>query len=533
MRKAFAYLLSAAVLSLAVPGAVALAEGVLRINDVAVGELDPHKGKDYADSMLMFNIYDFLVRPKEGGGGVVPDLATEWSSSADGLTYTFKLRTDAKFHDGSPVEASDVVFSANRMLTMKLGFAFLFDRIKEVAALDKHTVQFTLKEVYAPFIASMVRLAVLNEDLVMANKKPGDFGDFGDYGDAFINTKDAGSGAYYVESHNPQEITVMRKFDRHHLGHAAKAPDVVRLRYSLETATVRALMVRKEHEITRQQMPSEVYAKLAEEDGISLAQDRQAAAFYLKLNTKRPPTDDVHFRRAMAHAFDYETLQRVITIAPGIKSGSPARGPLPRGMMGYDESIPFPKRDLKAARAELALSKYKADQYAVDVLWIPEAPLEEKFSLLFQQNMSEVGIKVNIVKAPWALLTEMAQKVETTPHVNNVYVSAVTPDADSLLWTMYHSSAAGSWSSMEWLQDPEIDRLLEEGRSILDPAKREAHYKLLNRKIIEMQPDIFGYDRSLVVSKQDYVSAPALEDPAHASAVSGHNYIFRNYQIMN
>ena len=84
----------------------ALAETVLRLDEVVVGELDPAKATDYADSILMFNVYDTLVIPEQGGPGVVPHLASEWS--IDGNAYTFKLR-DAKFHSGNAVSADDVV----------------------------------------------------------------------------------------------------------------------------------------------------------------------------------------------------------------------------------------------------------------------------------------------------------------------------------------------------------------------------------------------------------------------------------------
>src|SRR5690606_11294093 len=76
----------------------AAAETVLRLDEVAVGELDPAKASDYADSILMYNVYDTLVMPKAGQPGHDPLLAESWET--DGKTYTFKLRTDAKFQSG-------------------------------------------------------------------------------------------------------------------------------------------------------------------------------------------------------------------------------------------------------------------------------------------------------------------------------------------------------------------------------------------------------------------------------------------------
>ena len=181
MLRAIPLLSGAVVLAMGLAGTAAAQDRVLRVNDAPIGELDPHKGKDYADSMLMFNVYDFLVRAS-ADGRMVPDLAESWTISDDGLTYTFKLR-DAAFHDGSPVEAQDVVYSADRIATLKRGFSYLLPDFESVTADGRKTVVFKLKEPSAPFVAALTRLAVVNSEVVAANYKEGDFGDKGDYGD--------------------------------------------------------------------------------------------------------------------------------------------------------------------------------------------------------------------------------------------------------------------------------------------------------------------------------------------------------------
>jgi len=506
-------------------------ERVLRLDEVAVGELDPAKATDYADSMLMFNVYDTLVYP-DPKEGVRPHLAERWSVSPDGKVYTFTLRKGVKFHDGSEVTAEDVVFSLERMQALGQGYSYLFKGwVSSAKALGKYSVEFTLSKPYAPFLASLVRLPIVNKDLVLKNIQPGDYGDLGDYGQAFLSANDAGSGPYMVVSHNPQELTVLRKFGDYFLGFAPKAPDVVRLRYSLEPSTVRTLMVRREHEITSQWLPPEILRALAKKKGIDLITEGGQGNFFMKLNTKRPPTDDLHFRRAMALAFDYDALLSILKITDKVAAGKRARGPLPEGFPGFDVTLPIPRRDLKAAKAELAQSKYDPSQYTIEIGWVAEVPFEEKVALLFQQNMAEIGIKVNVVKVPWALMTERASKPETTPHVSLIYVSAAFPDPDALLYNMYHSKAAGTWLSMEWLQDPEIDRLLDAARTETDQQQRLRLYKQIQKRIVELQPDIFGYEQVAVFAKQDYVHVPTLEDPGKTVAVTGANWSFRLIEV--
>ena len=145
----------------------AAAETVLRLDEVAVGELDPAKATDYADSILMFNVYDTLVLSKQGGAGVVPHLAESWET--DGKTYTFKLRTDVKFQSGNPLTADDVVFSLDRMKAIGQGLSYLFANVEKAEAVDAGTVKFTLSSPYSPFVSALLRLPIVDKKLVMEN----------------------------------------------------------------------------------------------------------------------------------------------------------------------------------------------------------------------------------------------------------------------------------------------------------------------------------------------------------------------------
>jgi peptide/nickel transport system substrate-binding protein len=512
---------------------VGMAQRVLRLDNSAPGELDPHKGNDYSGSVLAYNIYDTLVMP-DPQTGVAPHLATEWTVSEDGLTYTFSLRQGVMFHDGSELQADDVVFSYERVKAINQGFAFLFTEwVSSVEALDPYTVEFTLSGTYAPFLSTLVRLPIVNKDLVLANKQDGDFGDNGDYGQAFLSSQDAGSGAYKVVSHNPQELTVLEKFPDYFLGFAENAPDVVRQRYSLESATMRTLMARKEHEISSQWHPQEVFKALAGEEGISLITEGGSGSLLFKLNTQRAPTDDVNFRKAMALAFDYEALLSTLKITDEVSSGTPAKGPIPDGVPGFDASLPMPKRDIEAAKAALAESKYadQLDSIEIDMAWVAEVPSEEKMALLFQQNMAELGVKVNITKVPWATLTERFAAAETTPNLYPLFTGLSYPDPDGLLYVMYSSKAPGTFWSSSWLNDADVDAMLDEARTTTDSAKRMELYASIQQRLVDLQTDIFGYDNLAIFAKQDSVTVPTLEDPAQTVSTTGANWLFRLIEV--
>ena len=141
MRTATSSLAAALALGLASPAA---AQTVLRLDEVPVGELDPAKASDYADSILMFNAYDPLVLPRQGEPGHDPHLAESWE--LDGTALTVTLRDGVTFHSGNPLTAEDVVFSLERMQALGQGLSFLFEIVEEAEAVDERTVRFTLSE---------------------------------------------------------------------------------------------------------------------------------------------------------------------------------------------------------------------------------------------------------------------------------------------------------------------------------------------------------------------------------------------------
>lgn len=504
-------------------GLSAYAEKVLRLDEVAVGELDPAKASDYADTILMFNVYDTLVIPRQGGPGLVPHLAASWEG--EGTSYTFKMRDDVQFQSGNPLRAEDVVFSFERMQTIAQGLSFLFVSVDSVEVVDGNSVKFTLAEPYAPFISSLVRLPIVDKKLVMENLGEGD-GEMGDWGQAFLSSNGAGTGAYIVTSHNPQEETVMAKNPNYFLGIGEDAPDTVRLRYGLEAATVRTLMAQGEHDITSQWLPPEVMRALVE-DGNQFLTEGGTGAFYFKLNTQKPPLDDVNCRMALANAFDYESVLKLIAITDEVSSGTGSTGAIPVGMFGSNPAGNEQQRDLDAASQNLADCAYDPNEFEIEITWIAEVPLEERLALLFQANLSEIGIKSTITKVPWALFSSSVNDPVNTPHVSQIFVTAVTGDPDTLLYGMYHSTKAGSWQSPEHLNDAEVDRLLDLGRTGASDEAREEAYSALNDRLLAIAPSIYGFDRQSVFVARPNINIPALTDPDYAFGLDTMGFAFR------
>lgn len=458
------------------------AKNTITVNVVQVFRtIDPAKISDYADYMAAVNFYDALITVVEGGA-LEPELAESWEMSADGKEVVFKLRDDATFANGTPVEASDVVYSVERLLRINQGPANLFEGVLEpgsVTAVDAKTVKFTLKKTFSPFLTMIPSIMILDADTVKENAGEDD-------GQTYLSTNVAGAGAYALKDWDRGARMTMVRNEDYYKGFRENPIDEVRFIITNDEATVRSLAASGELTMTSAYQTPETYHALVDMGRFRLHEFNTATAFYLKLNTQVAPTDDIHIRRAIALATDYETVRDVI------RPGGVLSTPLPDAFATFhNDEIPAPAYDLEAARAQVEKSKYAGEPIPITLGYVSGGKVAEEISLLMQSNLEQIGFQVTQEANPWNRITDLATKVETTPNVNQVYFGPTYPSPDSMFHTQYHSQSAGTWASMEWLQNPEIDALIEAARETSDEARQSEIYRELQKKLVDLQPDVF------------------------------------------
>ncbi|MHC5656249.1 ABC transporter substrate-binding protein [Stappia sp. ICDLI1TA098] len=456
----------------------------LTVNTVQIfGTVDPAKVNDYTEYMAIVNLYDALTTV-DGDGKIVPQLAESWEISDDSKTYTFKLKDGATFQDGSPVEAKDVVWSLQRLIALNEGPAYLFAELikpENVKAVDERTVEITLNRVHSPFIASTPLILVVNSDLV---KEQND----GEWGETFLADKPSGAGPYKLDNWTRGSGMTLSRYDGYHSGWTKGRPiDELRFIVTRDEATVKALATRGELGMSSQYQGSETYEAIDKLDDYHVLSVDTATGFYLKLNNQRPPTDDVHIRRAIAYAMDYATIREVIY------PGSELKGPLaPAFADAYDNDLPAPEFNLEKAAEELKKSKY-ADGGPVKLshVYVAKTAFEEEIGLLFKATLDSIGFDVDLRPEPWNRITELASSPETTPNVTQVFYGPTYPSPDSVFFVQYHSKAKGTWSSMSWVDDPQIDALIDKARETVETGPRNEIYKDLQVRLQERQSDVF------------------------------------------
>src|SRR5437879_4302618 len=172
--------------------------------------MDPQPACDVGRVAVRLNLDDGLYRWLDNPPKLEPWLAESHTVSSDGLTYTFKLRRGAKFHDGAEVTAEDVRYSTERILAGKKGAAALLATMVApgtTKALDRHTVQFTLIKPASIFLAVVPEVHVVNTALLKKNEKDGDGGA------AWLTSNDAGSGSYMLTRYDPAIGFIAKRYD--------------------------------------------------------------------------------------------------------------------------------------------------------------------------------------------------------------------------------------------------------------------------------------------------------------------------------
>lgn len=504
---------------------------ILRISQSDAPNIDPGVGSDYSSCMAYVNLYDTLVYPTLEGE-MAPMLATEWTTSDNGLEWTFTLRQDALFHDGTPVTASDVIFSLNRIMTMGEGFGFLFNNyVASAEAPDDYTVKFTLSKAFAPFLTILSRLYVLNEELVMANLADGAYGEMKDYGKAYLTDHDAGSGAYMIKEMRKQDRMIATAFADYWGEFAANAPQTIEIVGGTQTATIRTLMTNAELEISDQWQTEEAYQALDQLPDVDMTEMFVGSVLYAMINNTKAPMDDIHVRKAIAYMLDYEMI--VTKLFPGCMA---AKSPVPYGLPGYTDQITQYEYNMEKAAEELAQSKY-ADtigDYEINVAWISEVPDEEKIALLIQSVGQELGLNVVVEKTPWLTHVENVAKQETTPCISMTFVTPDYNEAGSMLFLRFHSSTTGTWQQTEWLNDATLDGMIEDALVTLDQEARFQKYAEIQQYVADLCVCINVFNQAEKHAYYNFIDWPAADAAAAGAPVSlvmGYNYMFKDFSI--
>lgn len=464
---------------------------VLNWGESAPDTLDPHTLLTYANAYTKLNLYDTLYRTVGNPPQLVAWLAADHTVSADGLTWVFTLRHGVKFHSGGEMTSADVVYTFRRLLALKQAASAPFWPIlkpQNVTALDRYRVQFVLEQPYAPFLSALPLAGIVEKAVAEAHTIDGD------WAARWLAQNDAGSGPYSAE---PGSFAVSQKvrltwFPDYFQTWRADPIKRVNIATIREETTLALALAKGEVQGTGSTISSDTIGRIKAAKGVVVTRDEAMRTFLITMNNERPPLNDIHVRRAISYAFDYDGFINVL------RGGTVARnaGPLPENLWGNPKPPYGYQRDLAKAKAEIALAKKDGVDLSRTLTLYGFTGTQDTalVSQLVQSNLREIGLKVEYKTAYFASIAAMTKTSETSPDLWAHWVSSYFVDPENWIGEMYDSQFHGTWKAAAWYKNDMVDALLREARTTLDQDRRAALYARATRLIIDDAPAVWIYN---------------------------------------
>jgi peptide/nickel transport system substrate-binding protein len=455
-------------------------------NESDYDTVDPHVTFDVGRVAVRLNIYDGLLRWEKNPAVLEPWAAESYTISPDGLSYVFKMRRDVKFHDGSPVKAQDVVYSLDRILAIGKGAASLLKTMVDPGAgkaVDDYTVEFRLKQPSAIFLSIVPEINIVNSALVKKNETNGD------WGQAWLSKNSAGSGAYRITQYDPAIGFVAERFPGHFKGWGPKWIDEIEFRGVKDTNTRVLGLLRGDFQGIGGYLQTDQLNRIKQSGTAQVLEAESMRIMTAQFNVTRPPLNDVHVRRAINYAFDYDGFDK--DILGGLVERNPT--PLPNTIWGVPKDVEGYVFDIDKAKAELAQAKVKIDR-PLELAFLTGFQQSEQAAQLLQNGLTKVGIPSKVVGYPWPSMVERVKDPATTPDVPIYWISTYYADPHNWVGEMFSSSTAGTFKNAAHYKNPKVDELLDKALRSTSRAEREKLYEEVTRIVVDDAAGLWIYN---------------------------------------
>lgn len=455
--------------------------------------LDPHSASDLPMQFVALNVYDSLYRYEGEKSKNEPWLVADSVRSADGRSWIFRLRSGVKFHDGSELTSDDVVYSFQRVLALGKAPASPFVGLlkpENVRKVDAQTVRFTLNQPDATFLSALPLVSIVNSRLVKAHTQNHD------WGQAWLSENEAGSGAYAIvpSSYQPNTRLDLVRFTDHFKGWSDNpyAFNLIRAR-PVRDATSRVLaLLKNDIDITDEYLSAEQVSKIQKSKSAHVEFGDAMRMILIRMNNSRPPFNNVHFRKCISYAFNYDAF--IDGIAHG--NASRLRSPIPNELWGRPKNAEHYDFNPDKAREECNLAKSEGAPISreLHINIVSEFSETRQLAELLQSNLREIGIKLKVIPDTWPHLTSLTSSPQTTPDMWVHYLGAYEVDPDNWIGQMYGSKSAGTWKASSWYSNPEADELLAKAREELSQERRADLYEKVASLIVSEAVDVWVAD---------------------------------------
>lgn len=480
------------------PPARAADDGDWLVNQLSAepGTLNPITATDAYASNINGYIYESLVKRDEKTLELVPELAESWDISEDHLTYTFRLKRDVKWHDGHPFTVRDILFSFERIRDPQVDSAHLrnyYQDIETLEALDEFTVRFRYRIPYFRALEFCGGIPVVPAHVF----KEGD-----NFNQHPIGRAPVGTGPYrFLKWDTGKEIVVVRNPD-----YWGERPHLDRIVFKIITDSTVGLQVLKQGGLDLMSLRPIQWMRQTQskrfQDNFRKLKYYLPSYSYVGWNNRRPLFSDRRVRQAMTMLIDRETILKKILFG----LGTVVTGTFYVKSPEYNAAIqPWPYDPARAVALLKSAGWEDHDgdgimdkdgtRFSFEFLISSSSKFGEQLATILQENLKEVGIRMEIRKLEWAVFVQRIDERDF--------------DACTMGWSLgwetdpyqlWHSSMVEKGSNFVGFKNEEADRLMEEARKEFDAGKRRKLYHRFDEILHQEQPYTFLFTTEALVA---------------------------------
>lgn len=440
-------------------------------------QFDPHKTQAHASFQVLENVYDTLVVP-DAEGEFQPSLATDWEPSDDGLTWTFTLRDDVTFHDGSEFDSADVVYSYNRIINEDLANAYRFASVDSVEAPDPHTVVINLTQPTPALldnIGGFKGMSILPE---------------GAGEELDLATEAVGTGPFTFESSGAGGVTLAKNDD--YWGDEPTV-DGVEFQYISEPSAALTAVQSGDVDWTDNVPPQEI-SNLESSDDVELGITPSVDYWYLAMNQANAPFDNRDFRRAVAYGIDRDAITDAATFGAATSN----QVAIPEDSIWYHEYAPF-DHDPDQAQ-DLMASSGAATPQEMEIMVTDEYPETIQVAQVIQASLREIGVEVSVDQEDFGTWLDRQGQGDFDAFILG-WLGNLDP------FGFYHAQhVCEGTSNFQGYCNPEVDDLLTQAATETEHDARKALYDQAAEIIADDVSYVYLYNPDVV-----HAWAPGLE----------------------
>jgi peptide/nickel transport system substrate-binding protein len=468
-----------------------------QIDDIV--SFDPAESYEFTNGEVDANCYRRLIRPNLNDATKIEgDLAESWNVSQDGLTFTFKLRQDAKFESGNPVTANDAAFSLQRVVKLNKTPGFIVTQFgfnpdnaeKMIHALDDYTLEMKLPSEaeatsFVLYCLSANVGSVVDMKTVMANQTNGDLGN------GWLKTRTAGAGPYKLTEWKASDHVIIDT--NPNAAEKALMRRIV-IRHVADPSAQLLLLQKGDADIARE-LGSDQLKSIAGDKNLTLTSAPQGTSMYIAMNQSMPELQKVPVHQAIKWAIDYEAIAKNITP----NTWSVCQTFLPSALPGSLKATPFKKDPAKAK--QLLADAGLADGFSVSMDYFNTSPNSE-IAQAIQADLAAIGIKVSLQPGDQK---QVITKTRARQHQLAMLIWGTDyfdPNSNCQAWCENpDDSDQSKLKILAWrshFADKELTGESQAAVHELDPAKRIALYQKIQQQFMDRAPFAMLLQRNAV-----------------------------------